>query len=207
MPPDLEPPSPPSPTAPPHVLNALMPPRGDLWVFGYGSLMWDPGFPFAQAEAGLLHGYHRAFCMVSRRHRGTPERPGLVLALDKGGSCRGMSYRVDRSSAEAVLAYLWDREMARYAYLPRTVTVRLRTQEVQCTTFVADRDHASYAGRLTPQRAARIIRRAHGGRGSNRDYLASTIAHLDELGVAVGPLRHLLRLVDDPKSQDGGLDD
>lgn len=174
----------------------LLPPQGDLWVFGYGSLMWDPGFPFAAAERAVLHGYHRAFCMYSERHRGTPGRPGLVLALDAGGSCRGIAYRVRRSLGAEVLAYLWHREMPRYAYLPRSLGVRIGPGTARCVTFVADRASQKYAGRLTAGQAARVIAGAVGERGTNRDYLASTVRHLEELGIAAGRIHEIQRIVE-----------
>jgi cation transport protein ChaC len=180
----------------PETLRKLLPGKGDFWVFGYGSLMWDPGFDHTAAEPALLHGYHRSFCMYSKRHRGTPARPGLVLALDWGGCCRGMAFRVDRRDAEPVLDYLWDREMVRYAYLPRAVHVEVEGERVPGITFVADRHHESYAGRLAPAAAAAVIRAAHGGRGSNRDYLVSTIEHLRVFGITAGPIHELLPLVD-----------
>ena len=178
-------------------VRALMPARGDLWVFGYGSLMWDPGFDHVAAESGTVFGFHRAFCMYSQRHRGTAARPGLVLALDRGGSCRGMAYRVPRNRGQDVLDYLWDREIALYGYQPHQVRARLPGGEtVACATFVADRGHPSYAGRLAPDALAHIIRGAHGGRGSNRDYLANTVRHLTEFGITDGPIHALLRDVD-----------
>lgn len=172
-----------------------LPEKGDIWVFGYGSLMWRPGFEHRAREAGLLYGYHRSLCMYSYRHRGTRERPGLVLGLDRGGACRGMAYRIARPHAEDVLDYLWEREMVSYTYLPRTVRVHLRRGAVDCRTFVADRNSAQYAHGLSPEAAAEIIRGATGEGGHNRDYLASTVRHLDELGVPDGPLHHLLRVV------------
>jgi cation transport protein ChaC len=174
-----------------------MPTRGDLWVFGYGSLMWDPGFEYLAAEKALLHGYHRAFCMYSERHRGTAERPGLVLALDRGGSCQGIAYRVRRDRADPVLAYLWHREMPRYAYLPRQLRASVGGRNVVCVTFIVDRTQPNYAGGLGAEQTAAIIARAVGERGSNRDYLASTVKHLDELGIAAGKIHEILRLVEE----------
>lgn len=180
----------------PDTMHTLLPALGDFWVFGYGSLMWDPGFDHTAAKPALLHGYHRSFCMYSKRHRGTPARPGLVLALDRGGCCRGMAYRVDRRIADSVLDYLWDREMIRYAYLPRAVHLNVDGKRVPGITFVADRRDKSYAGRLAPAEAAAVIRAAQGGRGSNRDYLVSTIEHLRAFGIMAGPIHELLPLVD-----------
>lgn len=173
----------------------LMPARGDLWVFGYGSLMWNPGFEHVAAEKARLHGYHRAFCMYSERHRGTTKRPGLVLALDRGGSCQGIAYRVRRSHADAVLAYLWEREMPRYAYLPRCLRASVRGDTIECVTFIVDRTQPNYAGGLSVERTAEIIAGAVGERGSNRDYLASTVRHLDELGIRAGKIHQVLRIV------------
>ena len=96
----------------------------DLWLFGYGSLMWNPGFPHRVAEPALLHGWHRSFCIYSHRYRGTPERPGLVLGLDRGGSCRGMAFRVGAAHAAEALHYLWEREMVGGVYHMREVSVR-----------------------------------------------------------------------------------
>lgn len=198
------PPRPDHETAPPDGARPLdavraryvrLPAMGDLWVFGYGSLMWRPGFAHRDREAGLLYGYHRSLCMYSYRHRGTRARPGLVLGLALGGSCRGIAYRIERARAEEVLDYLWEREMVSYTYLPRIVRVRLRNRVVACRTFVADRKSAQYAAGLSPEAAARIIRAATGEGGPNRDYLESTVRHLDELGIADGPLHRLLRLV------------
>ena len=182
------------PKEPPHA--ALMPAAGDLWVFGYGSLMWDPGFEHVAAEKARLHGYHRAFCMYSHRHRGTADRPGLVLALDRGGSCQGIAYRVHRDRADTVLAYLWEREMPRYAYLPRRLKASVRGRTVDCVTFVADRTQPNYAGRLSAEAAAAVIAEAVGERGRNRDYLASTVRHLEELGIADGVIHQIWRIVE-----------
>jgi len=182
------------PKEPPHA--ALMPVTGDLWVFGYGSLMWDPGFEHVAAEKARLHGYHRAFCMYSHRHRGTADRPGLVLALDRGGSCQGIAYRVRRDRADEVLAYLWEREMPRYAYLPRRLKASVRGRTVDCVTFVADRTQPNYAGRLSAEAAAAVIAEAVGERGHNRDYLASTVRHLEELGLADGVIHQIWRIVE-----------
>ncbi|MGD8809741.1 MAG: gamma-glutamylcyclotransferase [Gammaproteobacteria bacterium] len=172
-----------------------MPATGDLWVFGYGSLMWDPGFDHVAREKARLHGYHRAFCMYSHRHRGTAERPGLVLALDRGGSCQGIAYRVRRDRAMDVLAYLWEREMPRYAYLPRQLKATIRDETVTCVTFIVDRTQPNYAGRLSAEQAAAVIAEAVGEGGRNRDYLASTVRHLDELGIADGAIHDILRVV------------
>ena len=167
-----------------------------LWIFGYGSLMWDPGFAFAERHPALLRGYHRAFCMSSIRHRGTPETPGLVLGLKPGGACRGLAYRVAAKHAKRVRAYLFDREMPHYIYLERFVPITLADgRRVAALTYVADVKHARYAGDLSEREIGAIIRAARGGRGSNVDYLKNVVGHLDELGIADGPLHELWKRV------------
>jgi len=171
--------------------------EGDVWVFGYGSLMWHPGFDHREVREARLHGWHRAFCVYSHRYRGTPDRPGLVLGLDRGGSCRGMAYRVARTDAADVLSYLWDREMVTGVYRPRVLTVRSGSDALACHCFVVDREHRQYAGGLPEAEMARLIRQGIGQSGPNRVYLANTVRHLDELGIGDGPLHRLLRLVEE----------
>ena len=131
----------------------LDPLDGARWVFGYGSLMWDPGFPAAERQPALLRGYHRDMCILSLRYRGTPERPGLVLGLRLRGSCRGIAYRVEDADWPEARAYLHQREMVTYAYRPRRVPTTLADgRRVVCHTFVADSGHRQYAGHL-PGRA------------------------------------------------------
>lgn len=165
--------------------------RGDIWIFGYGSLMWDPGFDYVERQPALLRGYHRAFCIVSHLYRGTPERPGLVLGLDRGGSCRGMAYRVAAEHAESVRAYLHEREMQHYVYVQKDVPVRLSQRTVLAQTHVADRRHERYCGKLGVEETARYIAQGEGNRGRNRDYLENTVRHLDELGIGDGPMHRL----------------
>jgi len=184
-----------------------LPPSGGFWVFGYGSLMWNPGFDHTDAEPGLIHGYHRRFCLYSHRHRGTEDLPGLVLGLAPGGCCHGMAFRVARKNAEAVLAYLWDREMVQYDYRPTSVKVRLRTRPIVARAFVVDLHGATFARSLDFDKTVRMIRRARGERGTNRDYLAQTVAHLRKLGIADGHLRRLLHSVDSADREDDSNDD
>ncbi|MBB4287485.1 gamma-glutamylcyclotransferase [Roseospira goensis] len=170
---------------------------GDRWVFGYGSLMWNPGFPFQERRAALLRGYHRDMCVVSLRYRGTPERPGLVLGLRGRGSCRGLAYRVAAADWRAVRDYLHEREMTTYAYRPRRVGAVLDDgRRVACHTFVADPHHPQYAGHLDLPERVRLIRQGEGPRGTARAYLASTVDHLDDLGIRDGHLHDLLDWVD-----------
>jgi cation transport protein ChaC len=158
-------------------------PPADYWVFGYGSLMWDPGFAYRAVHPALLVGYHRRFCLYSQYYRGTPERPGLVLGLDRGGSCRGVVYQVAPEHAEATRAYLWRRELDDYAYLPKLLTVRHPGGPVRAQAFVVDRTTPQYAGALDDETVAGLIAAGVGRRGRNRDYLENTLAHLRTLGV------------------------
>lgn len=172
------------------------PPDENFWIFAYGSLIWDPGFPFEEARPALLRGWHRAFCLYSMRYRGTPERPGLVLGLDRGGACRGIAYRVATAQGEKVMAYLWDREMPNRVYACRDVTVHIATGPVTARTFVVRRDTPQYAGKLSIERTADLICRGHGQRGPNRTYLENTVRHLDALGIPDARLHTLLAAVD-----------
>ncbi|MDB5591626.1 gamma-glutamylcyclotransferase [Enterovirga sp.] len=159
--------------------------RGDLWVFGYGSLMWRPGFDYAERHAARLHGYHRSLCIFSHVHRGTPDTPGLVLGLDRGGQCRGIAFRCEPELAEATLAYLREREQATAVYLERQVRIRLDDgRDVMAVTYVADRSHVQYAGRLPVEDLVRLVRQGVGISGANPDYVKSTHGKLIELGVS-----------------------
>ena len=166
-----------------------------FWVFGYGSLMWNPGFPFEECCPALLRGYHRAFCVYSHHYRGTPDRPGLVLGLDRGGSCRGIAFRVADADAAAVRAYLDERELVSYAYRPKRLMINLDDRRVRCLTFVADPQHAQYAGDIDVERAADIIVGAQGCAGLNRDYLIHTIRRLEREGFVDASLHDLLERV------------
>jgi len=156
-----------------------------LWVFGYGSLIWDPGFPVAERRIATLHGWHRSFCMRSIHHRGTVENPGLVLALDaaEGATCTGVAFRVEPGQEAATLATLRERELISSAYLERTLPVTTGAGPLDALAYVIDPDHVQYC-QIDREEQAQIIARAMGGRGPNRDYLWSTTAHLAELGIA-----------------------
>ena len=158
---------------------------GDLWVFGYGSLMWRPGFDHAERRTAQLHGYHRALCIYSHVHRGTPDVPGLVLGLDRGGRCRGVAFRVPAESAAATIAYLREREQATAVYLERHVSVRLDDgRGIRAVTYVADRKHPQYAGRLPTEDLLRLVNQGVGISGANPDYVRATHQQLIELGVS-----------------------
>ncbi|MDP2803362.1 MAG: gamma-glutamylcyclotransferase [Phreatobacter sp.] len=158
---------------------------GDLWVFGYGSLMWRPGFAFVERHPSRLVGLHRSLCVYSHVHRGTPEQPGLVLGLDRGGTCRGMVFRVEAALADATVAYLREREQATSVYLEVYRNVTLESPDrprVHALTYIVDRGHAQYAGRLPLDRQLHIVRHGHGRSGANPDYVLNTVKAIEGLG-------------------------
>lgn len=156
----------------------------DFWVFGYGSLMWRPGFDHLEARPARLFGYHRALCVRSFVHRGTPERPGLVLGLDRGGSCQGVVFRVSAQDQPKVVDYLRARELVTNVYLETVRRVRLGTGEhVRALTYVVDRTHHQYAGALTADDAHLSVRSAKGQSGPNDEYVLNTVEHLRTLGI------------------------
>lgn len=169
---------------------------GDFWVFGYGSLMWRPGFDYLESAQALLRGYHREFCIYSQHHRGTHEKPGLVLGLDRGGCCRGMAYRVHDDEVDSVIEYLIERELVTRAYVPRTLPVKIDGKRVPAYTFVVDRTHRQYAGDLETDQAAAIIMDAEGDSGLNRDYLINTVRQLEKMGFTDKRLHALLARVE-----------
>jgi glutathione-specific gamma-glutamylcyclotransferase len=157
----------------------------DLWVFGYGSLMWRPGFEFVERAPARLIGLHRALCVYSFVHRGTPEKPGLVLGLDRGGACRGIAFRVSGKLRAETIAYLRAREQVTHVYIEtyRTITVLGGSERrVNALVYCVDRGHAQYAGRLTPDRQLHLVREGHGRSGINRDYVLSTVEALEAFG-------------------------
>jgi len=157
-----------------------------LWVFGYGSLVWNPGFDYEDRMIASLPGYARTFGMRSIHHRGTVEQPGLVLALDAhdGAECHGVGFRMHPDARDRVMTYLRERELVSSAYLEEVHPIRLATGEcVDAVTYVVDRHHTQYCGGLALEEQARIIARAVGGRGPNTEYLCNTAAHLTELGL------------------------
>ncbi len=162
-------------------------------VFAYGSLMWQPGFPFRAVEPAILYGYHRAFCIRSTHYRGSPQCPGLVLGLDRGGRCMGRLYRVGPQDGLQVAEYLHNRELITGCYVPKWLQVRpIAGGRATALAYVADRTHGQYAGKLPQDRILAMIRHAIGVMGSNAEYLRNTVQHLDELGVADSSLHRLL---------------
>ena len=157
-----------------------------LWVFGYGSLIWNPEFPVAEQRLARAPGWRRSFCMWSIHHRGSEAEPGLVLALDRAeeASCDGVVFRVTPGAEEETLAALRERELVSSAYLEVTTQVETSAGALQALAYVIDPEHVQYTGTLSLEEQARIILKARGGRGPNRDYLWSTNSHLHELGIA-----------------------
>lgn len=174
----------------------------EFWVFGYGSLMWNPGFAFEEKRQALISGYRRALCVRSWVHRGSPEAPGLVLGLDRGGSCRGMAFRVSPSGREDVIAYLRERELVTHVYMERTVAIRFADgRRAPALTYVADRKHRQYAGALSAHQAAGIVATSFGQSGPNTDYVFNTLAHLKEMGIRDHWLEDVAALVAASKNQ------
>jgi cation transport protein ChaC len=166
----------------------------DLWVFGYGSLMWRPGFDFLEKVEARLLGAHRALCVYSFVHRGTPGRPGLVLGLDRGGMCRGLAFRVAARKRAKTIAYLREREQVTMIYRESMRRVWLQGEperQVAALCYMVDRSHPQYAGRLTLEQQLHHVRQGHGQSGANRDYVTATVAALEALGYREGDL-HLL---------------
>ncbi|WP_204115446.1 gamma-glutamylcyclotransferase [Shimia biformata] len=168
-----------------------------MWVFGYGSLLWNPGFDFGERVIATLPGWHRSFCMRSIHHRGTEAEPGLVLALDAmaGASCQGLALKVAPGHEARTLDYLRERELISSAYLERVLDVDLADgRRVEAVTYVIDPDHVQYC-HLELEEQAQIIAQAVGGRGPNTEYLHNTASHLSELGIEDDDLAWLSRRV------------
>jgi glutathione-specific gamma-glutamylcyclotransferase len=163
-----------------------------FWVFGYGSLMWRPGFAFGESRPARLFGFHRALCVYSVRYRGTRTKPGLVLGLDRGGSCVGRVFRVAARNAKRTLVYLHAREMPHRVYDPSWLRVVTPQGPVRAYVFVVRRDHRQYTGRLSARRMVPLILRGRGIGGTCLDYLRETVRHMDELGVADTALHRVL---------------
>jgi cation transport protein ChaC len=179
----------------------------DLWVFGYGSLMWRPDFPFVEKAPARMTGLHRSLCVYSFVHRGTPEQPGLVLGLDRGGACRGIAFRVAAKDRVGTIRYLREREQVTSVYVESLRGVWLVTrpeQRVQALTYIVDRGHPQYAGRLTLDQRLHHIRQGHGQSGANRDYVISTVQTLESMGCRDAELHALAERL---KAPDAGLGD
>lgn len=166
-------------------------PGSDVWVFGYGSLMWNPAFRFAERRLGIVRGWHRRFCLWLQRGRGSPDCPGLMLALDRGGVCRGIAFRIEAAFVREELLLVWRREMLSGAYLARWVDVASDEGSVRAVTFVANQAHARYSGKLTEAATAERICAAAGELGSCLDYFERTVRILRTLQVDDRALRRI----------------
>jgi len=165
-----------------------------LWVFGYGSLMWRPGFAYSQRCKAMLRGWRRSLCIYSQVYRGTPERPGLVLGLDRGGACPGVAFRVEEALREKTIRYLREREQPTAVYVERMVPIALETGErVSALAYVADRLHPQYAGRLSREAMLGIVRAGRGKTGDNASYVTESCDHLLAIGVRDRDLEWLSR--------------
>ena len=172
--------------------------EGDLWVFGYGSLMWRPGFEFIERVPARLIGEHRGLCVYSFVHRGTPEKPGLVLGLDRGGACRGVAFRIAEKHRAATVNYLREREKVTSVYREVMRSVWLENdarQRVSALAYVVDRGHVQYAGRLSLAEQLRHVQQGHGQSGNNRDYVLATVGAIEAAGFRDEPLHQLAAML------------
>jgi cation transport protein ChaC len=167
------------------VIEGRVPSMPQRWIFGYGSLMWRPGFDFVSQAHALIRGYHRSLCIYSLHHRGTEEKPGLVLGLDRGGSCVGVAFQVEPGKWNATVAYLREREQVSMVYVETTQTVELlgNGRKVEALAYVADREHEQYAGKLSHEKLLEHVMQGEGQMGHCRDYVLNTLAHLKEMGI------------------------
>ena len=172
-------------------------------MFGYGSLMWRPGFPFVEQVPARLIGEHRALCVYSFVHRGTPEKPGLVLGLDRGGACRGIAFRVAETNRAETVAYLRAREQVTSVYREVMRSVWLQSdarQRVSALTYVVDRGHVQYAGRLSPAEQLHHVKQGHGQSGTNRDYVLATVKAIEAEGFRDTQLHQLAVMLHDDRA-------
>lgn len=186
-----------------HLLHSI-PHDQDIWVFAYGSLMWDPGFTYEEKLLVAVHGYQRSFCIKSIHYRGTPDNPGLVLGLDKRKphderTCYGLAFRIDKVHITTTVHYLWTREMITNVYKPTFVKVSSQTQTYKALTFIADPDHPHYCGQLSTAQAAQKILEARGLRGKNLSYLEATFQKLQQMKIYDDCIYHMVRAVEQQK--------
>lgn len=163
----------------------------DIWLFAYGSLIWNPLFKFVEHRSGTIYGWHRRFCLWTPIGRGTPDNPGLVLGLDRGGSCRGVAFRLDAATIAAELLIVWRREMIVNSYIPRWVRVFDGKQGFDAIAFMVNRNHRAYVGNISWETTVNSIATAQGQLGSSADYLMQTVEGLAAVGIKD---KHLLQL-------------
>ena len=167
----------------------------DVWLFAYGSLMWKPEMEYIGRELASVHGYHRRFCLWQWRYRGTRDKPGLMMALDRGGTCNGVLFQIPAPDASARLAKVWYREMIGKAYRPVWINARTAKDDIRAVTFVADRKSPRYTGRISDLETAKYIASACGHIGPNATYLLETYLHCEESGIHDPMLNRLQLLV------------
>jgi len=183
------------------LLHQIIPSKQPLWVFAYGSLMWNPGFSYVEKQTVRIYGHHRALCVWSWHYRGSQEKPGLVFGLDRGGSCIGKGFRVRPEDQKTVLEYLRGREMITNVYRPSMVKISLSTQhETSALTFIVDRKHPQYAGRLHDDILLHTVENARGSRGPNHEYVRNTLDHLKNIGYQDQQLLQLGKKLSQPAS-------
>jgi len=171
----------------------------DIWIFGYASLMWRPGFPFLETQTALLRGYHRALCVYSTKYRGTPQKPGLVMGLDRGGSCKGRAFLLNTEDVPKVMEYLHRREMDTEIYAPKFLTIKLNDgRKVEAYHFLVRREHEQYAGKLSFDATVKLVCNGVGPKGSSIEYLENTLIHLRKMGINGGLLQ---KIYDSSKEQ------
>jgi glutathione-specific gamma-glutamylcyclotransferase len=183
---------------------ARRPEAGDVWVFGYGSLIWNPAFAHTEHCTGLVRGWHRRFCLWTQLSRGCPKQPGLTLGLDRGGVCRGVAFRIPAAARDVELEVLWRREMVGGAYRPRWVTVETSGGAIPAIAFTINHAHERYAGKLDDAEIVRVIACAVGKIGPCSEYLVKTVAALQALGISDIQLESLLRRVEAVTALDHG---
>lgn len=165
----------------------------DIWIFGYGSLVWRPEFDFSEQRLALLNGYHRALCLWSRVNRGTPEQPGLVFGLDAGGSCRGMAFRIPARHVPVTMKTLWEREMPSGAYIPKWLNCRSASGNIQALTFTMNRNSHAYVRDLPREQLVETVRNAHGRYGPCIEYVLETAQALELVGIRDSRLDQVVR--------------
>jgi len=184
-----------------NVLGSL-PPGGDLWVFGYGSLIWNPAIRFVERQPTRLYGFHRSFCLHLTMGRGSPEKPGLMLALDRGGSCNGIAFKIESRDVESETDILWMREMLTGAYRAHWGNLRIAGETVKGLAFVVNRNNSRYTGRLTMEETAQRLITGKGRLGTCRDYITNTVRSLAELKISDNYLLTLCRLMEEKERED-----
>ncbi len=168
----------------PGTVDSIPVPSGEFWVFAYGSLMWNPGFDYTEASPAILYGYHRRLCLWSVRYRGTEQKPGLVLGLDRGGCCHGYAYLICRNLTDSVVEYLCERELVIGTYDPRLCPILLDDQrKVSALTFVSIQSHPHFAPKLALEETVSVVKNARGARGCNQEYVLNTVTKLDQMGI------------------------